>query len=294
MKRTAFKRAALKRGAQRGASMVIALILFLLCTVAGVTALTMAATNAGRYSHAQEDRQAYYSVSSAALLMADMLDGLEYRSADVEYDYVSTRTYDAATNSRGQTDTYSLNLLRPDGAGGFDLIPEKERAGTATLPAAEDETEGETAEREGLQASKLVAGIRAQCDAVVPYLSVPQAWYRAADPSDKTHAADFMPAERRYAFTVSSAEGGIGKVNGTLIMGANYDLIMTFSFAAEGGAAYAVSAYWKADVREIDEESTPVFSYTDGGDVSVTTRQKRTVCVTWDKKNVTVSRGEVA
>ena len=68
-----------KISGKRGATMLIALLVFLIATLSGTIALTMAASNAGRYTHEKEDQQAYLSVVSAAELILDRLTGLEIR-----------------------------------------------------------------------------------------------------------------------------------------------------------------------------------------------------------------------
>ncbi len=68
-----------KISGKRGATMLIALLVFLIATLSGTIALTMAASNAGRYTHEKEDQQAYLSVVSAAELILDRLTDLEIR-----------------------------------------------------------------------------------------------------------------------------------------------------------------------------------------------------------------------
>lgn len=68
---------------RRGASILMALLLFLICALAGAAALTAAGSNIGRYSYLEEDQQQYLAVSSAAKLFREQLDGLE-ASADFE------------------------------------------------------------------------------------------------------------------------------------------------------------------------------------------------------------------
>lgn len=58
-----------------GASFALALLLFLVCTVAGTVVLTAATAAAGRLSELSEMDQRYYSVASAARLLAQELDG---------------------------------------------------------------------------------------------------------------------------------------------------------------------------------------------------------------------------
>ncbi len=58
---------------QRGVSILIALLIFLLVALTGTAVLTMSASNAGRFVHAREDQQRYLSVASAVRLLKDEL-----------------------------------------------------------------------------------------------------------------------------------------------------------------------------------------------------------------------------
>ena len=63
-----------KLKSRRGASMLFALLVFFLCLLAGVAALTAAAANVGRYTHLEGEQQQYYSVASALELLQAQLD----------------------------------------------------------------------------------------------------------------------------------------------------------------------------------------------------------------------------
>ncbi|NCB62072.1 MAG: hypothetical protein EOM52_00410 [Clostridia bacterium] len=65
-----------------GASMAIALLFLLLCLTVGAVVLTAAASNAGRMSHSRESQQDYLTVSSAARLLRDELEGLTYATGE--------------------------------------------------------------------------------------------------------------------------------------------------------------------------------------------------------------------
>ena len=56
-----------------GASMLFALLVFMLCVLAGTAALTAAAANSGRYTHMEAEQQDYLSVASAARVVKDEL-----------------------------------------------------------------------------------------------------------------------------------------------------------------------------------------------------------------------------
>lgn len=282
---------------RKGASIAIALLIFLLLSLAGVSALLMASANAGRYSHADENRQAYYSVSSAALLMVDLLDGLTYRSAETEYRETHETQYtEGAEPERVTSDTYTLNILTWDAEKGYVLKDETQRAGSIALPQrSASETASEAAERQLMEAGKLVRTISLQCDRTVPYLSVPQEWYGAADPSGKTRAENFMPSDVSVSFTVTPSDGAFGTVQGKLTMHANYDLTFTFEARSESGAGYCMSVLWTADVSKTETQGETVVTYTERGDVAtVSAARTLSVNAVWKKENVTISRGEVA
>lgn len=68
------KRKKFKFASKRGASVLIALLVFFLAALSGTIALTMAASNAGTYTHKAEDQQRYLSVASAARLILSRLE----------------------------------------------------------------------------------------------------------------------------------------------------------------------------------------------------------------------------
>lgn len=61
-----------------GASMVFALMFLLLCTTVGAVILTAASANAGRLSRQRAQQQDYLTVSSAAELVRNELEGLSF------------------------------------------------------------------------------------------------------------------------------------------------------------------------------------------------------------------------
>lgn len=62
-----------KLSSQRGASLTFALLIFLVCAVVGSVVLTAGTAASGRMSKVTEMDQRYYSVSSAAKLLADAI-----------------------------------------------------------------------------------------------------------------------------------------------------------------------------------------------------------------------------
>lgn len=75
----------IKKKKKKGAAMLIALLVFLLAALSGTVVLTMATSNAGRYTHTKEDQQAYLAVMSAAqAVKSEFESGIE---ASIEYIY---------------------------------------------------------------------------------------------------------------------------------------------------------------------------------------------------------------
>ncbi len=68
-----------KLRSESGASVVMALLLFLVCSVVGALVLTAATAAAGRSAKLAENDQRYYSVASAAELLSKELDGSTVR-----------------------------------------------------------------------------------------------------------------------------------------------------------------------------------------------------------------------
>lgn len=56
---------------------MLALLLFLVCALAGAAAITAAGSNVGRYSYLEGDAQQYLAAASAAQLIRSELDGIE-------------------------------------------------------------------------------------------------------------------------------------------------------------------------------------------------------------------------
>lgn len=96
-----------KLKSQRGASLIFALLVFMLCAFAGSAALVSASANAGRYARLEQDQQQYLSASSAATLLRDELHGQEIK---VELTLRHTYTWWYVDTTPGDPDhpTYAL------------------------------------------------------------------------------------------------------------------------------------------------------------------------------------------
>lgn len=67
-----------KLSSESGATLVLALVFFLLCAVAGSVILVSGSGAAGRLADIKEDQQSYYSVSSAAKVLKSEIIGHKY------------------------------------------------------------------------------------------------------------------------------------------------------------------------------------------------------------------------
>lgn len=281
---------------RRGASIAIALLIFLLCALAGVSALMMAASNAGRYSHKSE--QEYYTVSSAALMIVDMLDDLQFTSKEVEYDY--TRTWDYTNGKHEESDSYSLKL--PDSTTTTSTM-----SGASTLRGSESSL-------------TLCSKIQAHCEKLVPYLNVPNEWYESVKgKKGQPERPKDIEAFKPYTFTISVSGSGksanvFKPVKCTLEMGSDYNLLFSFqvenTIKVEGEGEeegsnlvtgeYAISLYWQAKVDFVQKTGEPKYTYAEkdsaGEFVSGSMLQHRTLQVTakWRREDVVISRGEAS
>lgn len=271
---------------KKGASIAVALVLFMLCALAGASALSMASANAGRLSHRNNDEQPYYSVSSAALLFVDLFHNLRYNSGEVTYTYVREWKYNSADSSRPQTEEYTLNC--------FDALNGKcvPVTGTADIASRDNESEGDRSFRHKVEALKLVKQIGIYCDGLVPYLNVPQEWYESV--SKKSENMETFRPEKSFdfPFDITVAGNESQSVKGRIIMNSNYDLLISLTCSKNGDSPYSLNIYWEATVTEKTSSEPNKFEISDGGMGKMTTKQTKTVTVNWLKENVTISRGE--
>lgn len=98
-----------KLRSQSGASILIALLFFLLCAMVGASVLMAAASNAGKSRSSREEQQKYLTLSSALQLVCDELTAAEYTG---KYDYtytpsVTTKNEDGSTTTTPAHRTYT-------------------------------------------------------------------------------------------------------------------------------------------------------------------------------------------
>ena len=258
---------------RRGASIMIALIIFLLCALAGVSAFLMAATNVGRYAHTEE--QEYYSVSSAALMVVDMLDGLKYESGKITYVYERFWEY-VNGSQRTASDKYTLTIPAERGNWSKD-------SGAGTLRGSH---------------LQLCSTILSRCNELIPYF-VPGEWYDGVKNNEgldvpRKPDKDLAPVEFNFTVTVPD-DNRFGTVKCKLVMNTSYDLNLTFS--GENGE-YAISVYWQATLSQTKTTGNPIYDYTTptGEQYTkghLTQTDELTITAKWKKDNVTISRGAV-
>lgn len=258
-----------KLNSKRGASIIIALMIFLLCALAGASAFIMASANVGRYAHSQDNRQVYYSVTSAALTIVDLIDGMVYTSDTVNYDYTRKWTYDADNKEHVQSEEYTIS------------IPEKGKGKLSDVSSK-------------MLESNIMKNVSEYCDLLVPYLYIPQEWYSTL--KNKPTVESMKPENKlNIKFKIAPDAGNAGVVECILMMNYNYDLLFSFSCLSGDTTLYSVNLYWVAEVEDPISAKQPEYDYTDdrkSGSMHI--RQTKTVTVKWSKKNVTLSRGEAS
>ena len=74
-----------KMRSQSGASILLALLFFLLCAMVGASVLMAAASNAGKIRSNRQEQQKYFTLSSALQLVCDELEAAQYTA---KYRYV--------------------------------------------------------------------------------------------------------------------------------------------------------------------------------------------------------------
>lgn len=106
---------------ESGASLLLALLFFLLCGMVGASVLAAAASNGGTWHGNQVEQQRYFAVSSALRLVCDQLEKAEY-TAKVEVG-LPTDTYVSFVDIDGVSKTYiKREYNRKQTAGEFQLV----------------------------------------------------------------------------------------------------------------------------------------------------------------------------
>ena len=280
MRKTAWNR--LK--SNTGASLSIALFLFLICSVLGAVLLTAATAAAGRLADLAEMDQRYYSVTSAAELVARELNG---QSVTIE----RTKTQETTTEyyygigmdgepilQKGPTTTQLIyktniknNLNQPeDGTGG----PVNGTTAPEIPPANGKQISLLAADRSFLtaRAIRLLFGPDAVCNC-------DRAW------NDSLSQREYQEDETGFAITHDAAElSDMLLVTGTYQMKNDGTLIMKFKSGDGSGDSYQLTATFTAAIHESDFKPIEehLQTYNDSGYDAIKRRTEvKTTTITW-------------
>lgn len=113
-------RSTLKRlHSQKGSSLIISIVFFMLCFFVGGAVLAAATANGGRIANLKSDRKAYYLQRSAAMELQDQLSLAGSEKLKLEIDQITKTTRTTTVNggtSVTETSEYVLNLSGNAGA----------------------------------------------------------------------------------------------------------------------------------------------------------------------------------
>ena len=128
-----------KLRSQEGASITFALILFLVCAILCSVLLTAATIASGRMSNTAELDQRYYSVTSAAELLKDMIDGKTVSVVEVKTE-TGIVTYDRSGNRTESMDGSPETKLYLVDKSASEIIPETDLVEANALSEASANT----------------------------------------------------------------------------------------------------------------------------------------------------------
>lgn len=297
----------------RGASLLVALLLFMICSVVGIVVLTAATAVSGRASKLAESDQRYFSVASAAELLAQELNGksvsIVQEETRVETTVTSYTLVGTPSGDEGSDTTYDDPTCRMTAIGAYPLAPTWTDGivGSFTFPpdTSDSSVKGDFLTEMAL---RLLFG--------KPDLTGKYKYDARYDPTGDP------PADSTYAFELSfgggsatdadsgelslqlSPPGSLGltaealKVEGSYVLRSDGLLTITLSSADGGTDAFTLVLTLQASFRETEDSSTvsepPTEVWTeaydeDGGltqlacteTVVTTTTNTRTSTVTW-------------
>ncbi len=101
------KRLREKLHSESGASILLAMLMFLVCILVSASILAAASSNAGKAKSNQVEHQKYLTLSSAIRLVADELERAEYTGKYDVYEWEVTEYY-TETDAEGNEITYSI------------------------------------------------------------------------------------------------------------------------------------------------------------------------------------------
>lgn len=251
----------------RGASLLFALLVFLVCALAGAAALTAAASNAGRYSHLRDDQQKYLTLSSAAKLVRGELSAGTFTASAT---LTMTKTWTLVNvpdtkDPNGNVIEKGYSYWRYDGVE-YDL------AGASAEASAEDKT--------AVCTGALTGWLEAGLVKLFNYRDVPAEWWTLAN--DERPAAPGEPAVSLTELTAKAGDAGtdgwsLEDVSWSLEADGNYGL--TAAFLLPDGE-YRTILKLPANVSVSQEVEGPISSVINGIKTETTTTTV-TAVVTW-------------
>lgn len=239
-----------KLKSNRGAAILFALLLLIVCVVAGSAALTSAASNVGRYTHLRQDQQRYLAVSSAVRLIREELCGSTYTaSAQLTETYVRR----SSTNAEGQVSWWTEG---PD------------YAMTGLVDTAADRYDG-----------PFQPWLEGQLDDAFKAQEVPEDWWDLAG-----DAAPAMPEDLSYTgLSVSTQPGAdplLSQVKWTLEMDGDYDMTAHF-WLEETDADGKLTKYYQTVLTIPGETKVTTTAETSREGRVTETVTTQTVTVSW-------------
>lgn len=245
-----------KLRAKRGASITMALLLFLVCSVIGSVVLAAGTASAGRMSQLSAMDKRYYSVASAAGVFRDLLNGQSYTVSRTE------------TVTVTKTDTVTLDV-----AGNTVGTARSQTSGTPTYTNVFSYTADDGGTYSFRQGSSFLA------DAALYYVFGDSEDYETAE------AWECSPGSTRtWQLSVDAADTGALSVDVTAELRTDGTLLLEFS-NAEGRETYRMTMKLNAEVYDTSsaptpkvttEQSTTTAAASGGGHTVTTTTVTRT------------------
>lgn len=258
------KRIQEKLNSTQGASILFAIMVFMLCILAGVSALTAAASNGGRFTHQESDQQQYLSVSSALGIFRDQF---------------LNRSYTATINL---VETYSWHYTETENADGTVDRTRHDSTAWSVGP---------------LVSSGLIAGelpdtlLKDYLDKLFLNQEVPADW----STKDSTWSRPVTPVAPDRTFTVKANDADLanqlGDVTAEFSVNEKGYNVTVYLHTGSGSKLYESSLYMPASVTR--STSSSVVTSGDGDSGTKTTTTTLTFTVSWPESDISVIQGKI-
>ena len=270
-----------KLRSQTGASITISLLLFLICAVVGSVVLAAGTTAGGRFSKLSEMDQRYYSVSSAAELLGQELDGQKV---------TIVRT---AKNTKTETTQYTIDTSdgvntvtagKPDSSNKYDfstIVFENSDKANPSFSSVDEGKDEDYKDVEGFQNLKTGLSFLTACALNLLF---------GGNPCNTVAAMDYVVEHEQGKTDFTLTHGTTGKeylnIKGKYEIRSDGTLIFTMQ-NDNGSDPYIMRLTMNAVVKESEETSSDSDSETtDIGagfteTVTTTTTSIKTTEITW-------------